>query len=1183
MGPQTKATLGTLGRLTAAGGAAWLSAHFTGDANLGVALGSVFASYLTNRANLVEQASAEELRGSRNHHLQIALAGAFRLALDNIQPRHPEHRAIFEAWQSILEHALDGPATLLPIVIPAQFDPLLDAANPYLDTIQQGDAFTEAEQLLRFWLAYHQAFEETGAWPMVAHSRLPDLPADLHNALEKEFLPEFQNAFANLLNRSELASRAFVRRQLQEIRAVQTQHTAVLGDIDAKTRLRLEPLRPPASLTTESELDILRAENRVIPVVGRERDLASLRAWLATPAPVSIRVLTGPAGAGKTRLAIQLIEELAGSDWHAGFLRDPELAKAPDRDWRQPTLAVVDYAAASAQLLKTWLGYLADPPHRLRVLLLEREADPKSGWLNFLLDRMHTGTLIASRLEPPLPVRITPLVTVDLRRQVLERTLQALGTKSALPAPGQDPLFELRLAESLWQDPLYLMMAALVARQTGGLAQALALRRTDLAFRLADRELDRIARFMPADAAPESSQLLVRLAAIVTACRSLEFLELIAIAKEESEAMGIEFKGGPRIPATRVADALTRQGKIAAIEPDIVGEAVMLRAFGGSNLGEGTPALLRAASRANRRHAPSVCFAITRTCQDFAGEECPDPLDWVEELIRSGESDDPLLLLELEAQMPHDTLILRERAARIDGLLLSRYRQSEASEETNEVLARLANNLALRLSDLGRREEALAQAEEAVRTYRQLAHQRPDAFLHDLATSLQNLATLLSALGRREEALAEAEDAVRIRRQLTQQRPAGEQNDAFLPGLATSLHNLATCLSALGRREEALVQSEEALRIRRQLAQQRPDAFLPDLAISLNNLATTLSDLGRREEALAQAGEALRIYRQLAQQRPDAFLPDLAMSLNNLANRLSDLGRREEALAQSEEAVRIRRQLAQQRPDVFLPGLAMSLHNLAIMLNALGRREEAMAQAEEAVRIYRQLAQQRPDAFLPNFATSLNNLATMLSGLGRPEEALAQAEEAVRIYRQLAQRRPDAFLPDLAMSLHNLATTLSALGRHEEALAQSEETLRIRRQMAQQRPDVFLPDLATSLNNLATTLSALGRRKEALAQAEESVRIYRQLAQQRPDVFLPDLSRSLAVRGRVLGDERAAEAIASYEEAVVLLTPLYLALPQAHGPLMAAIVRLYLNTAKSAGATPDEKLLAPLANLLGGE
>ena len=89
------------------------------------------------------------------------------------------------------------------------------------------------------------------------------------------------------------------------------------------------------------------------------------------------------------------------------------------------------------------------------------------------------------------------------------------------------------------------------------------------------------------------------------------------------------------------------------------------------------------------------------------------------------------------------------------------------------------------MSDLGRREDALAAAQEAIDIYRRLAAERPDAFLPDLATSLNNLGNRLSDLGRREDALAAAQEAVDIRRRLAAERP-----DAFLPDLATSLNNL---------------------------------------------------------------------------------------------------------------------------------------------------------------------------------------------------------------------------------------------------------------------------------------------------------------------------------------------------------------------------------------------------------
>ena len=93
-----------------------------------------------------------------------------------------------------------------------------------------------------------------------------------------------------------------------------------------------------------------------------------------------------------------------------------------------------------------------------------------------------------------------------------------------------------------------------------------------------------------------------------------------------------------------------------------------------------------------------------------------------------------------------------------------------------------------------------------MRLRRVLAAARPDAFTPNLAASLNNLANWLSALGRREEALEAAEEAVRLRRVLAAARP-----DAFTPDLAMSLNNVANRLSDLGRREEALEAAKEAV------------------------------------------------------------------------------------------------------------------------------------------------------------------------------------------------------------------------------------------------------------------------------------------------------------------------------------------------------------------------------------
>ena len=86
-------------------------------------------------------------------------------------------------------------------------------------------------------------------------------------------------------------------------------------------------------------------------------------------------------------------------------------------------------------------------------------------------------------------------------------------------------------------------------------------------------------------------------------------------------------------------------------------------------------------------------------------------------------------------------------------------------------------------------------------------------------------AAILSELGRREDALAAAQEAVSLHRQLAATSP-----DAFTPGLAMAVNNQAKMLSDLGGPEDALAAAQEAVSLYRQLAATSPDAFTPGLA-----------------------------------------------------------------------------------------------------------------------------------------------------------------------------------------------------------------------------------------------------------------------------------------------------------------------------------------------------------------
>src|ERR1700683_880263 len=140
----------------------------------------------------------------------------------------------------------------------------------------------------------------------------------------------------------------------------------------------------------EKILDLLNPFIRAIPLVGRESAKAELETWLASPPPISVRCLVGSGGSGKTRLGIELCESAEQKNWFAGFVSHKELTDFAARQnlsgwgWSKNTLIVVDYAAARARVLREWLVALAQNSgsagNSLRLLLLERHADPTIGW-----------------------------------------------------------------------------------------------------------------------------------------------------------------------------------------------------------------------------------------------------------------------------------------------------------------------------------------------------------------------------------------------------------------------------------------------------------------------------------------------------------------------------------------------------------------------------------------------------------------------------------------------------------------------------------------------------------------------------------------------------------------------------------------------------------------------------------
>jgi len=741
--------------------------------------------------------------------------------------------------------------------------------------------------------------------------------------------------------------------------------------IAGATRLVLDR-RHLAKATPTDERELLLTERRATDLVGREGDLSVLHAWLTTTKPITCRCLIGRAGTGKTRLAIELCERAEAEGWVAGFARHEDLQRLfnqqslADWHWNKNTLVVVDYAAASREMLRKWLEVLArrrPGAKLLRLLLLERHADREAGWWAELA---RPGGLSGpgpdALLDPAEPIVLSSLRRVEERRALLAQAMREaarvrhIASPPVLPAPGVDPGFERRLAEdTINNEPLYLIMAGLVAVTTGA-PMALALRRVDLAIRVAEAEGDRLNRL--ASSAGIDQHLFRHLAACVTLQGGCNVGQATQLVEEERRAIGDRTTTRTSELVRELANALPvpGSGDADAVRPDLIGEALLWQHItcGRRRLEEQCAIVERAFARAGT----PVVATVVHAAQDFAeGDAAHVTVVWLDSL--ASRSKDIGTLKTIAIEIPEQTLALRNLALEITGRIVDALRPSVTSDPSRlPDLARWLDSFSLRLSDAGEREKALNASQEAVEAYRALVRAR---------------------------------------------------HDAFRPALILSLNNLSLRLHYVGRHEEALTANQGAVDILHDLAKTNPDALHPYLVGPLANLSNRLSDLGRNAKALRVARKAVEFCRTWAYARPDAFRPTLAGSLSNLSHRLFMRYRLGEALAAIREAVTIDRELAATRPDAFRQNLASSLTNLAIVLSDMGEHKEALEAIRESVEIYRTLADLLPDAFRPKLASSLWVLAGRLDEAGDLAAGMAANAEAIAVQRIPFLQLPRAF------------------------------------------------------------------------------------------------------------------------------------------------------------------------------
>lgn len=327
------------------------------------------------------------------------------------------------------------------------------------------------------------------------------------------------------------------------------------------------------------------------------------------------------------------------------------------------------------------------------------------------------------------------------------------------------------------------------------------------------------------------------------------------------------------------------------------------------------------------------------------------------------------------------------------------------------------------------------------------AAEAPAASLSEAARVAEEQAGTAYGTGRFEDALRAQQRSVAIHRQLV------GQDTSQRPKLAASLHNLGVVLIRLGRKDEAVAPTEEALALYRAMAFANGRQASTAMERPLRNLVLLYFEGNRPQEALPLADELVRLHQTLGTQDP-ALQAEQVDVLNLRASLLVALNRPREALRDLDVAVAQGRQLVQLDPQN--PGLqyslAGSLVNVSQVADLLGYKAQALKPAQEAEALLRQVARRQPQ-LIGDWAKSLSRLGQAHARVGDPVQAKTPLEESIDLLRLLARSGPaetltvevGGYRDDLAQALETLAVVYQQLQRPEEARAAAVEAMELYR------------------------------------------------------------------------------------------------------------------------------------------
>ena len=187
---------------------------------------------------------------------------------------------------------------------------------------------------------------------------------------------------------------------------------------------------------------------------GRDNELRALNDWADSQQQLSLKIIRGEGGTGKTRLGAQFGENLKNKGWNAGFFKHGESSNIALHE--DGTLIIVDYPEENLSSAKSLMQALSSgvSDKKIRVLFLTRK--PQTDWME-ILPSWHIEHLV-NRNE----ITLSTLGTSDAPKLYINALMEYATHEGTDPQQfTNDELEDWLAADDENKRPLYILALAL--------------------------------------------------------------------------------------------------------------------------------------------------------------------------------------------------------------------------------------------------------------------------------------------------------------------------------------------------------------------------------------------------------------------------------------------------------------------------------------------------------------------------------------------------------------------------------------------------------------------------------------------------------------------------------------------------------------------------------------------------